>query len=79
MKLGEAITKSEIDVFDIVLDVHDQMPTSAQNEVLQTAMGIQAMLTDLTISEIVALIGTSMAIELAEQANLVLEQANDTR
>lgn len=74
MKLGEAITKSEIDTFDIVLDIHDQMPISAQNEVLQTAMGIQAMLTDLTISEIVALIGTSMAIELAEQSNLVFSE-----
>lgn len=74
MKLGEAITKSEINTFDIVLDTHDQMPVSAQNEVLQTAMEMQAMLTDLTISEIVALIGTSMAIELAEQSNLVFSE-----
>ncbi len=74
MKLGEAITKSEIDVFDIVLDTHDHMSNSAQNEVLETAMTIQTILTDLTISEIIALVGTSMAVELAEQANLTFSK-----
>ena len=70
MNLGQAITKSEIDVFDTLLDVHDTMPISAQNEILEAAMKMQATLVDLSISEVIAIIGMSMSIELSEQAGL---------